>query len=275
MYPVKSMRGLDREQATLEPWGFADDRRWAVLATSGEEVTAREVPTLLRFGAHPTPGGLRLSYPGQGELEVTRPTRGATHTSDWIGRTRAADATASKWVSGILGREVVLVHQADPGADRSIQPKHGGRGHEPLNLADAAPLLLTTEASLRRLDQLVAQMAAERDEPIPAPLSMVRFRPNIVVDGDAPFAEHGWRQLRIGEVQLRFAEDCDRCVLPTYDPDTLAHGVEPTRTLARYRRWDGKVWFGIRVIPQTTGTLRIGDEVDVEVASPRSVTSTA
>ena len=91
---------------------------------------------------------------------------------------------------------------------------------------------------------------------------MERFRPTVVVDGAAePFAEDGWRHVRIGEVSFRFAEQCDRCVLTTIDTRTLAGGKEPLRTLARHRQWDHKTWFGIRLVPATTGVIRVGDPV--------------
>jgi uncharacterized protein YcbX len=93
---------------------------------------------------------------------------------------------------------------------------------------------------------------------------MVRFRPNIVVDGvDEPFAEDEWKLIRIGDVELRFGEHCDRCVLTTIDPATLAGSSEPTRTLARYRQWDHQVFFGIRLVPVTTGTVSVGDALTV------------
>lgn len=264
-YPVKSMRGDDLTSARLEPWGLARDRRWAVLSADGTELTAREEPRLLTVTASATAGGVLLSAAGRDALAVPRPAAGRRYASDWLGPTVDAGAAAARWLTDVLGRPVVLVHQADPRA-REVAPRHGGRPGDHVNLADTAPLLLTVEVSLRRLDELVARTAAERGEPRPEPLSMVRFRPNLVVDGDRAFAEHDWLRLRIGENTLRFAENCDRCVVPTYDPDTLAHGHEPTRTLARHRRWSGKVWFGIRLVPETTGTLHVGDEVEVLAA---------
>lgn len=90
---------------------------------------------------------------------------------------------------------------------------------------------------------------------------MLRFRPNVVIDGDIPFEEDAWPTVRIGDVELRTAEVCDRCVMTTIDPETLATGKEPIRTLARHRRWDGKTWFGTRLVPLGEGELRVGDEV--------------
>jgi hypothetical protein len=53
-------------------------------------------------------------------------------------------------------------------------------------------------------------------------------------------------------------------VLTTIHPDTAVKGREPLATLARHRRWDGKTWFGVQLIPDTPGAeLAVGDEVEV------------
>lgn len=49
--------------------------------------------------------------------------------------------------------------------------------------------------------------------------------------------------------------------MTTVDTDEFSKGKEPIRTLARHRRWDGKTWFSIQLIPERTGVLRVGDEV--------------
>jgi len=93
------------------------------------------------------------------------------------------------------------------------------------------------------------------------PLPIKRFRSNVVIDGDTPFAEDAWPTVQIGAVHFRTTELCDRCVMTTIDPVTLAGGKEPIRTLARHRRWDGRTWFGIRLVPLTPGEISIGDAV--------------
>jgi uncharacterized protein len=52
---------------------------------------------------------------------------------------------------------------------------------------------------------------------------------------------------------------CDRCVLTTTDQATGERGLEPLRTLATYRRRDGKVYFGQNVVHEGTGRLGVGD----------------
>ena len=82
---------------------------------------------------------------------------------------------------------------------------------------------------------------------------MVRFRPNLVVAGGTAWAEDGWRRLRIGDAVFRAVKGCDRCAIPTTDEDTAVRRKEPTYTLARHRRWDGAVWFGMNLVPETPG----------------------
>src|SRR5690606_38685748 len=95
-----------------------------------------------------------------------------------------------------------------------------------------------------------------------------RFRPSVVIDGADPYAEDKWSEVTIGEVTFRVSELCDRCAVTTIDPVTLAKGKEPLRTLAKHRRWDGKTWFGIRLVPRNPGTLRVGDPVSAKAPEP-------
>ena len=92
---------------------------------------------------------------------------------------------------------------------------------------------------------------------------MNRFRPNLVVGGCEPFAEDGWSLVRIGRLTLRAVKPCARCVITTVDQETAAKGKEPLRTLARFRRAGNKVLFGQNLIHDKTGTLRVGDPVEI------------
>ena len=94
----------------------------------------------------------------------------------------------------------------------------------------------------------------------------MRFRPNVVIDGEEPFAEDAWPTVRIGNLKFRTTMVCDRCVMTTIDPITLAGGEEPIRTLARHRRWNHKTWFGTRLVPLGTDTMSVGDVVEPENA---------
>lgn len=260
VYPVKATAPLDLASALVELAGLRDDRRWAVVDPQGVRLNATTHDRLFTVTATPDESGaLTVAAPGRPPLAIGVPRGGSVVPVNVSRLATMLDAgdEAAAWFSGVLGEPVRLVWQDDP-ARRPISEKHGGLGTEPLNLADTGPLLLTTTASLAQLEAWIAE------DHEPQSMVMRRFRPNVVVDGsDVPFAEDDWRNIHIGDVPYRFAEHCDRCVVTTIDPVTLAHGKEPIRTLARHRKWAGKTWFGIRIIPLATGKVSVGDEVTV------------
>jgi uncharacterized protein YcbX len=271
VYALKSARGIQVTEAEVEPWGLRGDRRWAVVDAAGRRVRAVEVPAVMGVTATPAAdGGLHLVAPHRpelGEVAVHPPAGPAVEVPagtflDVRRFTYAEDEAADRWLTEVVGRPVRLVWQDDP-ATRPIDPRYGGNGEpdDVVSLADTGPLLLTSEESLRRLDDWVAEIAVEHGEPLPEPLDMRRFRPNVVVAGFEPFAEDGWTRLTIGGVAFRVTEPCDRCAVTLVEPDTLQRGREPIRTLSRHRRRDGLTWFGVRMAPGAPGKVRVGDPV--------------
>lgn len=262
LYPVKSTAGVSVAQAAVEPWGLAEDRRWSVVDQAGNRMVAWDVPQLLRIRAIPVADGVRLSAAGRPDLVVGRPDPTVRVASP---HTRLATAVpagpaAADWLTGLLGRPASLLWLDDPRL-RPVSVARGGQPGEYLSLADVGPLLLTSQASLAQLDRWSAERAAVEGTAKPRPLAMTRFRPNVVIDGDRPFAEDGWTGLRIGQVRFRQVQLCDRCVFTTIDPIDLSRGREPLRSLARHRRWDHQTWFGSRLVPGSSGLIRVGDPV--------------
>jgi uncharacterized protein len=265
LYPVKSLGGVAAHAATVEPWGLRHDRRWLVLNPDGCYLTAREEHRMLGVSATPGDGSLTLTGLDGSRLTVAEPLDGelVPTAMSRLEQIRLAAPEAHDWLSVQLGRSLRLAWLDDP-RRRPVGLDHGGRPGDPLSLADAGPLLAATTASMRRLNDWIAEAAVERGEEVPEPLPVSRFRPNLVLDGPSrPFAEDDWQRVRVGAVDFRFAEVCDRCVLTTIDATTFRTGKEPIRTLARFRKWDGKTWFGVRLIPLTEGVIRTGDEVVV------------
>ncbi|MGH3739741.1 MAG: MOSC domain-containing protein [Micromonosporaceae bacterium] len=265
IYPVKSTGGLTLQRAEVQRWGLCGDRRWAVVDSSGAKVTARTHPGLLRVSATPVAGGgIAVHAAGMGApLAIAAPSDSGDPMPvafSQLDHAVSAGAAGDAWFSELLGEPVRLVWLDDP-ERRAVAARHGGRPGEVVSLADAAPLLMTTQASLHQLDRWVAEEARARGERAPDPLVMARFRPNLVVDGEAPFAEDDYAEVRVGELRFRVASGCDRCVMTTVDPVTLRRGKEPIRTLARRRSGDGKVWFGVRLVPVEPGTIQVGDAV--------------
>jgi uncharacterized protein YcbX len=245
-YPVKSCRGERLSKAVVEPWGLAGDRRWMVVDSAGAPVTARECPDLVLVTPRLDGDSIRLTAPGLPELAVpVPPVTALVPVSVWesdLVATQACDE-ASEWLGKIIGEPVRLVYLDDP-TRRATNQAYSQAGDR-VSFADAYPLLLTSQESLAALNDWILEGPRFAEGPLP----MTRFRPSVVVAGAPGWAEDGWRRLRIGEVTFRVAKGCDRCIITTVDPDTAAKGKEPLVTLARHRRWDGKIWFGVQLIP--------------------------
>lgn len=253
-YPVKSCRGHALDAATVEPWGLAGDRRWMLVDDDGVAVTARKYPRMVLITPHQHDDGLLVEAAGAAILAVPFPQdRQPVDVRVWASTVAAvpADDEAHAWFSAVVGTSVRLVYLGDP-TRRHTDPLHGLET-DVVSLADGYPLLLANEESLAALNELC-----------PEHLVMTRFRPNVVVADVPAWDEDGWRRVRVGDATFRVVKACGRCVLTTVDPDTGVKGPEPLRTLARHRRWDGKTWFGVNLVPDTPGAvLRVGDPVEV------------
>lgn len=263
VHPVKAFRALAPGEAEVEPWGLAGDRRWALVDDGGKVVTQRQQPRLALAAAELMPGGgVVLSAPGMEPLTVPVPEPGETVTLDLFGEkiegVPAADAAVHAWCGDYLGVPARLVHLDDPATRRPVDPEYALPG-ETVSLADGYPLLLTTTASLDALNSLIAEGRHAGDGPLP----MNRFRPNVVVGGTDPWAEDGWSRIAIGDVSFRVAKMCGRCVVTTTDQASAVRGKEPLHTLGRHRRFGSKLVFGQNLVPESRGTLRVGDPVRV------------
>ena len=255
LYPIKSSAPLEMQAAVVEPRGLRHDRRWMVVDEEGRFLTGRQLPRLTLVRAQPDSQGLWLDAPGMPSLQVPVPQTEATVSVNvWKNEVDAkrVDIAADAWLSAFLQQPVHLVHM-DAGVTRPMTDPQSRSGDE-VSFADAFPLLLISRAAL---DGLNARLAK--------PVSMLQFRPNLVVDGASAHAEDGWKRIRIGEVEFEVAKACTRCVFTTVDPVRGERDPdgEPLRTLIGYRRTAEGVTFGQNLIPRSLGSVRVGDAVEV------------
>jgi len=263
IYPVKSLGCVTVDSVTVTPQGLDGDRRFVLLDPDGGRVSAREVKALLGIRASFVPGGFRLTAPDGQTIDVVEPAPDApltTTTMSRITQLTLADPAVGAWLSQRAGRPLRLGYQHDRTA-RPVAHMHGGRPGDTMQLQDAGPILLVTEASVRQLSDWIGPGWVDHAEAIQ------RFRPNIVIDGDVPFAEDNWNRIRIGDTWFRVGAACDRCVMTTIDLSKLTTTKEPIRTLEKHRAWDGNTWFGVLLLPELQGDavsqLAVGDPVHV------------
>jgi uncharacterized protein len=88
-----------------------------------------------------------------------------------------------------------------------------------------------------------------------------RLRPNIVIGGVEGLTEGEWPGacLRIGTVLIGVQDLRLRCIMTSYDPDTLIQDKDITREI--YRRFDGKLALNCFVIEG--GQIAVGDGVQL------------
>ena len=266
-FPVKSLRGESVDEAVVEPWGLDGDRRWMLVDTDGDAITAREVNAMLLIRPEITAHGLRVTATDLPTLIATTPDPAdqvPVSVFDSSFTAAPAGPEADAWFTQALGRPARLVHLDDP-RRRPTDPRFG-EADDRVSFADGYPLLLTTEESLSALNDTVVEGGRTDGEPLP----MTRFRPNLVVAGVEPWAEDDWRRIRVGEAVLRAVKGCARCVMTTIDPETGLRSKEPIASLARVRRWDGATWFGVNLVPDSPGAvIRVGDHLEVlDAAAP-------
>jgi uncharacterized protein len=109
---------------------------------------------------------------------------------------------------------------------------------------DVLPLLVATDGAVRAMN-----------------VDRRRFRPNILLGGVEGLAERTWpgRTLRIGHVEIHLSNLRDRCVMTTYDPDTLAQDVNVLRRIVR--EFEGSFALDSAVVKP--GVIRVGDAAEI------------
>lgn len=252
IYPVKSGAGIALSNANVERQGLSFDRRFMLADKDGKMLTARRFHQLLQLKSALTPQGLVLSFLDQHlTLNYQDFERKPVTCQVWGDSFEALSTheAANKWVSQIVGQAAQLLYTGEQSA--RIREKIATN----VSFADGYPLLLIGQGSLDLLNQKS-----------PETHQMAQFRPNLVIDGIAPFAEDGWKRIRIGEVEFELAKPCIRCVLTTVNPQTSMKSErnEPIRTLLDFRAdAEANIYFGQNLIAKNEGVIYAGDKVEI------------
>lgn len=226
LYPVKSMRGLTVEEATLWWYGLNGDRKCAFVRSDNQSgfpwLTARQLPAMVHYQPRfvdPTDrirSAIMVTTPSGAELSLDDP---------------------------LLAQELAAAYGA------SVQLMKISRG-----IFDAMPLSLFTTTTLQTLATATGQ-----------PLAMRRFRPNIVVETPRPgaFPEQQWvdQTVTFGDqpdaAQLQLNYPIERCALITIDPETTERHPQVLQALATFP--EQEMCAGIYGAVHRLGKVRVGD----------------
>ena len=272
IYPIKSLKGISLDAATVEERGLRHDRRWMLTTPDGMFFTQREFPKMALISTWIEDDGLGLGVAAQSFGDVFVPMQPDTghkqQVTIWqsVCEGEVYGGALNEWFSDAIGTNCQLVYMPDD-ARRSVNPRFN-KNDDVVSFADGYPLMVLSEASL-------ADLNSRLEEQLP----MNRFRPNIVVSGSDSYAEDDWGKIRIGEAVFRSTKPCERCVITTVDQARGEFaGKEPLKTLASYRMArdviperleslrisETAVLFGQNLIAESVGaTVRVGDAIEV------------
>ncbi|KAK1146403.1 hypothetical protein N8T08_003190 [Aspergillus melleus] len=301
VYPIKSCRGLELPKTKLRMHGLDLDRRWMFVdANTKEFLTIRQIPQMtlintaldnkdasngtgtgnsgtdaeidtLVLTITGVDGCVRIpAYPDEAWL-AAHTTLAQVKIWDTVTDGHVYGPTVNDLFSSFLKRDVCLVYKGP--TPRILQgngdPRLLGRTQS-TNFPDVHPVLIASEASLKELNGRLEKNGAE-------PITVERFRPNVIIRGSAPWIEDSWKVVRISgsgadglrsSLTIDVVARCARCQVPNVDPDTAdKHKTQPWNTLMGYRRIDEgityKPCFGMLSAPRNEGAIEVGMKFEV------------
>jgi hypothetical protein len=151
-----------------------------------------------------------------------------------LGNDGVAYISGHRWDSS--GALELVVQAVGPGAQLI--------SYEGVERFDVLPLLVATDGAIEHMG-----------------FDGRRLRPNVVVGGVKDLEERTWEghNLRIGDAIIHAAQLRGRCVMTTYDPDTLKQDRNILRRIVQ--ELDGTMALDCSVVQG--GTLRVGDPVAI------------
>jgi len=255
IYPVKSLGGIALNSVAVTDRGFQYDRRWMLIDNNHRFLSQRELPVMTLLQTELVEQSFRIYKPGEKENNIEIPLSqesGELLVAEIWGNTcevTHVSTIADKWFSKQLDTACRLVYMPD-NSRLAIDEKYYSGGIT--SLSDGFPILMVSQASLALLNQKSGWT-----------LEMARFRPNLIITDCAAHEEDRIARLEVNGIPMQGVKHCARCSVTTIDPKTGGRTKEPLMSLATYRQINNKVYFGEYIVPETTGTISVGDEIKV------------
>lgn len=250
IYPVKSLAGIQVKQWSVEARGLKYDRQFMLVDQQYKFISQRQQPKMGLVKTQIIDDKLILSAANFSNItvplcvDVSLPVS-VTVWRDYCEAFRVSNEV-DQWLSDFLNISCHLVCQVESSV-RKVNSDYG-LPTDKIYFADSTPFMLISESSLNTLKQQTK-----------IDLSIIRFRPNLVIKNTESFAEDYWREIIIGSINFRLPRPCSRCAITTIKPNTTKFAKEPLATLNRTRKWQNKVYFGQNALHDNTGKLTQGD----------------
>ena len=285
IYPIKSCQGIRLESCRVTKRGFEHDRSFMLIDKSNKFVSQRTFPKMALIGTNIVGDVLQVTAPGMRPLCIDLGYAGGKSVclvSDkqlectvWGDTCDAAEVADCEWFSEFLlgtksDEQLRLVRMTDD-FKRCTDPKYAPEGQAAFG--DGFPVLLLSEESLAYVNGRLKK-----------PVSVLNFRPNIVVNGTWTFAEDTWHRITFHSciqpttvLPMSVVKPCSRCKIPSIDPITGIFDPrnEPTRTMKKFRSgkslgfqnkdWQDEVFFcqNLDHASQEGGIITVGDLISI------------
>lgn len=237
VYPIKSCAGISVTSLHFDEKGPLFDRRWMLVdAHTGIFLSQRELPKMALISTELNGEEITAWQAMDSNLAecFTLPRTGKIlDVSIWSDDVQGLDCgdAAADWFTGLLGHKCRLVFQGECKRHASEEYALPGTG---VSFSDGFPLLAVGRSSIEFLN----------DECADGKITAVNFRPNIVVENTEVFSEKAWREMSAKGVSMKVVKPCERCVIPTLNPETAVSEKGILSTLVKHCRENKKIYFG-------------------------------
>ncbi|GIZ49256.1 hypothetical protein CKM354_001228800 [Cercospora kikuchii] len=301
VYPIKSCSGWQVPYNTswdVRREGLAWDREWCIVNQStGAALSQKAHPAmaLIRPELDLKSGVLRIRQASTAEeisvplskdprqFEASQKLGNASVCGDKVQARVYTSAAISDFFTKCLGVPCTLARF--PAATLTSPSVRHSKAHlqvsqprtqqpRPILLSNESPILTISRSSLNRLNEIIKAKGGKAAHPSV-------FRANIVIaespllppGQEQPYAEDHWIGMRVAnvdsKVEFEFLGGCRRCQMVCIDQTSGEKNQEPFVTLAKTRRVDGRVLFGVHTSLSTgadgptagQATIRVGDVV--------------
>ncbi len=249
IYPIKSTKGQKITEVNVNKIGFENDRYFGIANAKNEIITARENSELLKIKTEINNDKLKVIYENESKIICFKNEFNDIQLSLFKKNVTGEiiSSEIDNWLTGILKLESKLVKV-------NLKKLRKTNATE-ISFNDIYPIHLISRESVKALNKKLE-----------TPIELNRFRPNIIISGFKAFEEETWTGLIIGECEFKVISKTERCSLITINPlsGEKDKKQEPLRTLAKEHKSNGKVNFGIYLIPIKTGTINKSDTLKIK-----------